>query len=165
MSVPIHRLDDLAETCVFSKQSPRPFLCGPVQLLPRGDLPVRAPLLPKLRGHFAEFLNKGSLEHLRILSSPTCVGLRYGRRVGSLRGFSRQSDYDQFMSKGLPIAPRSMSSRICLRGPPTCLDRDNQRPAGLHYCVTPSVKRLTVGTGILTRFPSPTPFDLGLGAD
>ena len=36
-------------------------------------------LLPKLRSHFAEFLNKGSPARLRILSSPTCVGLRYGR--------------------------------------------------------------------------------------
>ena len=35
--------------------------------------PNRAPLLPKLRGHFAEFLNReSSLDHLRILSSPTC---------------------------------------------------------------------------------------------
>ena len=40
--------------------------------------PTRAPLLPKLRGHFAEFLNESSLAHLRILSSTTCVGLRYG---------------------------------------------------------------------------------------
>jgi len=38
-----------------------------------------APLLPKLRGHFAEFLNQDSLERLRLLASPTCVGLRYGR--------------------------------------------------------------------------------------
>ena len=38
----------------------------------------RAPLLPKLRGHFAEFLNNSSLARLRILSSSTCVGLRYG---------------------------------------------------------------------------------------
>ena len=36
-----------------------------------------APLLPKLRGHFAEFLNEGSHKHLRILTPPTCVGLRY----------------------------------------------------------------------------------------
>ncbi len=27
---------------------------------------------------FAEFLNEGSLVHLRILTPPTCVGLRYG---------------------------------------------------------------------------------------
>ena len=38
-----------------------------------------APLLPKLRGHFAEFLNQDSLERLRLLASPTCVGYRYGR--------------------------------------------------------------------------------------
>ena len=38
-----------------------------------------APLLPKLRGHFAEFLNNPSPVGLRILFPSTCVGLRYGR--------------------------------------------------------------------------------------
>ena len=37
-----------------------------------------ATLLPKLRGYFAEFLNNSSLARLRILSSSTCVGVRYG---------------------------------------------------------------------------------------
>ena len=60
---------DLAETCVFGKQLPGPLHCGPL---------MWAPLLPKLRGYFAEFLNNSSLAHLRILSSSTCVGLRYG---------------------------------------------------------------------------------------
>ena len=46
-----------------------PILCGPLSW---------APLLPKLRGHFAEFLNNASSVGLRILSSSTCVGLRYG---------------------------------------------------------------------------------------
>ena len=50
-------------------------------------MPKEAPLLPKLRGYFAEFLNKGSLEHLRILISPTCVGLRYGHKLHSLEVF------------------------------------------------------------------------------
>ncbi|KID17125.1 hypothetical protein NV44_06865 [Listeria monocytogenes] len=40
--------------------------------------PNKAPLLPKLRGHFAEFLNVSSLAHHRILFSSTCVGLRSG---------------------------------------------------------------------------------------
>jgi hypothetical protein len=40
-----------------------------------------ATLIPKLRVHFAEFLNEGSPAHLRILSPHTCVGLRYGRQV------------------------------------------------------------------------------------
>jgi len=50
------------------------------------------PLLPKLRGYFAEFLLQDSLEHLRILTPPTCVGLRYGRPADSRRGVSRQHD-------------------------------------------------------------------------
>ena len=37
-----------------------------------------APLLPKLRGYFAEFLNVVSLAHLGLLDLPTCVGLGYG---------------------------------------------------------------------------------------
>ena len=49
--------------------------------------PNGAPLLPKLRGHFAEFLNEGSLARLRILSPPTCVGLRYGHLSSSLEAF------------------------------------------------------------------------------
>ena len=58
-----------AETCVFGKQLPGPFHCG---------LLAQAPLLPKLRGQYAEFLNNPSPDGLRILSSSTCVGLRYG---------------------------------------------------------------------------------------
>jgi hypothetical protein len=40
--------------------------------------PSWASLLPKLRDHYAEFLDHVSLVHLRLLASPTCVGLRYG---------------------------------------------------------------------------------------
>ena len=60
---------DLAETCVFAKQSLGTILCGHISM---------APLLPKLRGHFAEFLNNASPVGLRILILSTCVGLRYG---------------------------------------------------------------------------------------
>src|SRR5258707_9289768 len=52
-----------------------------------------APLLPKLQGYFAEFLSHGSLEHLRILSLTTCVGLRYRYHNHMLRRFSRKSAY------------------------------------------------------------------------
>ena len=71
---------DLAQTCVFAKQLLGPILCGQASL---------APLLPKLRGHFAEFLGNASSVGLRILSSSTCVGLRYGR-IWSHSGFSRR---------------------------------------------------------------------------
>ena len=45
------------------------------------------PLIPKLRGQFAEFLNNASLAHLRIFSSSTCVGLRYGYFIQFLYPF------------------------------------------------------------------------------
>ena len=48
---------------------------------------TRAPLLPKLRGHFAEFLDNASPAGLGILSPSTCVGLRYGYGM-SYSGFS-----------------------------------------------------------------------------
>ena len=60
---------DLAETCVFAKQSPGPILCGLIS---------QAPLIPKLRGQLAEFLNNPSPVGLRIFFLSTCVGLRYG---------------------------------------------------------------------------------------
>ena len=50
---------------------------------------LAALLLPKLRSHFAEFLNNTSPAGLRILSSSTCVGLRYGPLLHD-SGFSRQ---------------------------------------------------------------------------
>ena len=70
---------DLAQTCVFGKQLLGPILCGSIS---------GAPLLPKLRGHFAEFLNNASSVGLRILSSSTCVGLRYGHALHN-SSFSR----------------------------------------------------------------------------
>ena len=70
---------DLAQTCVFGKQLPGPILC---------DSLSRAPLIPKLRGQFAEFLNNPSPVGLRIFFLPTCVGLRYGW-LAYPRSFSR----------------------------------------------------------------------------
>ena len=61
-----------------------PILCGLVS---------QAPFLPKLQGHFAEFLNNASPAGLRILSSSTCVGLRYGHMIHN-SGFSRQLESD-----------------------------------------------------------------------
>ena len=48
---------------------PEPILCGHLTV---------APLLPKLRGHFAEFLDNASSAGLRVLPPSTCVGFRYG---------------------------------------------------------------------------------------
>ena len=44
---------------------------------------TQAPLLPKLRGYFAEFLNDRSFARLSIFYPSTCVGLRYGHTCNS----------------------------------------------------------------------------------
>ena len=82
-------LRGFARTCVFAKQSLGPIRCDQEERRARGALPSLASLLPKLRDHYAEFLDHVSLVHLRLLASPTCVGLRYGRSIDSLPGFSR----------------------------------------------------------------------------
>ena len=54
-----------AETYVFGKQSVEPLFCSLLTSLSTRQA-TKAPLLPKVRGHFAEFLNRGSLDHLGI---------------------------------------------------------------------------------------------------
>ncbi len=68
---------EFAESCVFSKQSPTPIYCG---------LLTKAPLIPKLRGHFAEFLNQRFPERLRLLASPTCVSFSTVANVWAFLG-------------------------------------------------------------------------------
>ena len=101
-----------------------------------------ATLIPKLRVHFAEFLNEGSPAHLRILSPPTCVG--FGTGGGSLpRSFSRQCG----INHSLPslLTPHHASGFQCTDLPmhhPTRLHTLFQSHACLPFCVTPLIKRL-----------------------
>ena len=81
-------LRGFARTCVFAKQSLEPILCGLFERPEQVWLPKKASLLPKLRDHYAEFLDHVSLVHLRLLALPTCVGLRYGRHASSAQSFS-----------------------------------------------------------------------------
>ena len=68
--------------------------------------PTGAPLIPKLRGNFAEFLNEGYLDHLSILYLSTCVGFGTGTRVLP-RGFSRRCGVGDSPALGpAGIAPR-----------------------------------------------------------
>ncbi len=106
--------------------------------------PTGAHLLPKLRCHFAEFLSQGSLTRLRILSSPTCVGLRYDHLGHSLEAFLGSVGS---ITSGR-IWPRDhalvfgIRARFCQSPPPTRFHPDNQRRADLPSCVTPSVQTL-----------------------
>ena len=104
-----------------------------------------APLFPKLRGHFAEFLNKGYLAHLRILSSPTCVGLRYGYLVSFLAVFLASVD---LAASILVFCPHHSSAlQWSVLHYPTSLTAwtgSTISPLCLSYCVTASVNRSKV---------------------
>jgi hypothetical protein len=135
---------DFAETCVFGKQSLGPFHCGRLGLeLAKSSHPDAAPLLPKLRGHFAEFLNEGSSDRLSILYSPTCVGFGTGTRHLP-RGFSRRHGFRNFAlsssASRLRLDGRRISLPAALRGYP----RTTSAWVSLAYPVPPSV--VTVAT-------------------
>ena len=135
----------MAWTCVFSKQSLQPGLCGLSQLQEQVLSPAGAPLLPKLRGHFAEFLNHGSLDRLGILYLTTCVGLGYGPRCHSLEAFLG-SIGSLTSPNRLGIGSQACETRICLRlalhpYPGTTIAR-----VGLPSCVTPSLAYYRFGS-------------------
>ena len=147
--------------------------------------PSAVVLLPKLRTQFAEFLNQGSLDRLRILYVPTCVGLGYGHLDHSLEAFLG-SIGSLASPERLGIVPQDMAPRICLGDLPTHLPQDNQRlgratflrppiaglvpegsvaPEGVPLASRIRPGRDQGGTGISTSRPSPTSVDLGLGPD
>ena len=129
-----------------------PILCGLIS---------EAPLLPKLRGHFAEFLNNASPVGLGILSPSTCVGLRYGYRPHN-SGFSWHGAHMLPYSCSVHITPldwcAAFPSHLLLR-----LYRSSLSRLMLSPCV-PTVL-MTCSTGISTCCPSTTSFDLALGPD
>ena len=143
-------LRGLARTCVFAKQSLGPIHCGTPPLPARGRSRGRASLLPKLRDHYAEFLDHVSLVHLRLLASPTCVGLRYGRRYASPGSFSRVSTPRH---SGRPKPPLAFRSR---GRAPTPLDG---HPQSRSPFVPRSLPASTAygGAGIFAGCPSATP--------
>ncbi len=129
-----------------------PILCG---------LLTQAPLLPKLRGHFAEFLGNASPAGLGVLPPPTCVGLRYGcmrrnsgfswHRVNTLRYFFplrvAPSHWAAAFLAALPLRLRRYFLPRLV--PPPCV------PTVLGAC----------STGISTCCPSATLPSLALGPD
>ena len=130
---------DFAEPCVFSKQSPEPLYCNSATLTGQAGSRSEAPLLPKLRGQFAEFLNGGSHLRLRIFSSPTCVGLRYGYRNFSLEDFLGSVASVTLRPCGLASAPQD-------NDPPDL-------PSGSPYMPQPGALRPSPGSHSLLRPP------------
>ena len=129
-----------------------PILCGQVSL---------ALLLPKLRSHFAEFLNNASPVGLRILSSSTCVGLRYGYPANN-SGFSWQPAHVLPYLFSVRVTSSDCRTDLPVRLLPR-LHRSFHSRLTLSFCV-PTVL-LQDSTGISTCCPSTTPLGLALGPD
>ena len=97
-----------------------------------------APLLPKLRGQFAEFLDGGSPVHLGMLYQPTCVGLRYGHNRPWLEAFLGRSGSIRAAwghPRAFPSPLSRLLHRICLAKRPTGLEASRPRtylPASPH---------------------------------
>ena len=142
-----------AETYVFAKQLREPLFCGHIAV---------APLIPKLRGHFAEFLNNTSPVGLWIFSSSTCVGLRYGYNQ-HYSGFSRQCGFNNFPTLFQSLSHFVICWRICLPTKTLCLAGFSLSPVCLSSCV-PTVL-IDCSTGISTSCPSTTTLVLALGPD
>ena len=99
-----------AETGVFGKQSLGPVPCGPRQLTGHAGSPAGAPLLPKVRGQFAEFLSKGSPDHLgRVAPSPPVSVCGTVGRCHTMRLFSTSWAFDHSRKVSLPSV-RSLAS-------------------------------------------------------
>ena len=76
----------------------------------------QVPLIPKLRGYFAEFLHHDYLDRLGILYLSTCVGLGYGRLTTRSRSFSRQHRITHTTTKvAVPSRLSLNGTRIYLR--------------------------------------------------
>jgi hypothetical protein len=119
------------------------------------------PLLPKLRGHFAEFLDHSSLDRLGILYLTTCVGFGYGPQQHSLEAFldSMGSPYFAAIGYASPLTLVIQDRRPDLPGRrATSLHQDNHRLAGLPSCVTPSLAYYRIGSHAP---PTPTPEGAG----
>ena len=122
------------------------------------------PLLPRLRGHFAEFLDEGSLARLGILTSPTCVGLRYGHWLASLEVFLDSLGFSSFATWfRSPSALGLLCKTVLPALLPTALDALFQPRAEPSLLCHPILQTAASGIGLSTDCPSPTPFGLGLG--
>ena len=153
-----------AQTCVFDKQSLLPGLCHhhpyPVK---RFRTPV--PLLPKLRGYFAEFLNHDSLERLGILYPTTCVGLGYGRLEPHVEAFLGTTGSPYFPHKNghHPASPTRSPDLPGKRA--ALLNVASHKPRGSYHCASPLLTRLPTTGSVPTLTTPPNPKERKHGSD
>lgn len=128
-------------------------------------LKKKATFLPKLQVYFAEFLSRESLEHLRILSSTTCVGFGTGCIYLKLRGFSWKSlPYTIHLPKGLWYYHNlAKLTDLPINFIPNYFNVHFRQHAVVLLLLPPIA--INASSVILNAYPSTTPFDFALGPD
>ena len=106
--------------------------------------PNKAPLLPKLRGYFAEFLSHSSPDRLGILYLPTCVGLGTGTHWSSLEVFLGGIGSAACRQKPADITPQAHGLRIFLKTALHACPWTTNATVRLPFRVTPLLKRSVV---------------------
>ena len=128
---------------------------------PRGSSKKGAPLLPKLRGCFAEFLRGSYLVALAFSAQPPVSVCSTGAHaVKTLRSFSRQCGVGEF-GRSLPVSPQArgwiclpVSQPFNLGAAPTAAT-----PVPLRHSITlharyRNLNRLSIGYGSRPRLRS-----------
>ena len=119
-----------------------------------------APLIPKLRGQLAEFLNNPSPAGLRIFSSSTCVGLRYGR-LSIPHAFSRHWASRTSLLYFGPLRPGQPTPGFRYPNVSACLKFGGYGISTVCASTTPSGLALASG---LPRADEPSPRNLRFSA-
>jgi hypothetical protein len=125
--------------------------------------PPRASLLPKVRDHFAEFLNQGSLVRLGLLDLSTGVGVRYGRWVANGQAFRDRPGVRDLAAACALASCSLLGQRHGVAVPPYQLERTSSVLSRSPPASRMGGNAWSNGAGISTCCPSPTPFGLGLG--
>jgi hypothetical protein len=115
-----------------------------------------APLLPKLRGQFAEFLNHSSPDRLGILYLTTCVGLGYGPPRHSLEAFLGSIGSSTSAIR-LGIGSQTYDRRIYLPVALHPYPGSTIARVGLPSCVTPSLAYYQSGSRDRAGSPEGSP--------
>jgi hypothetical protein len=136
----------LAVSCVFIKQSERPSHC---------DQPFArlAPLIPKVRGQFAEFPRLGlDRDALAFSARGTCVSSRYGHLSYIHDWFSRTPAMGRIPLRGDYSRPANVLT-ITVLPLATPLEQDDGLARLRLMCYNRG--KCSEGAGILTGFPFP----------
>ena len=105
----------------------------------------QVPLIPKLRGYFAEFLHHDYLDRLSILYSSTCVGLGYGRLTTRSRSFSWHHRITEF-NKNVYASRFTLTPGGFTYPTRHTLTPGNHHRVQLPSCVPPQLVYYTIGS-------------------